>query len=383
MIPDQKNRLLPTALFLGLASLTALFANEGEREANTVILTEAGERNLRLKTIEVEERTFESTVFAVGTVREIPGKQHAVSSRIPGRAIRVDAFQGDFVTEGQTLAVVESRQPGNPPPRIELKAPRSGLVIKSHILPGDPVQPDQDLFDISDRSEMWVAATIPEQLAAGIGPGTEARLTFPALPGAPRSAKLLRFGVEADREAGAIEGIFQIPNPDRTLLPGMRAEFQIITSRREGVFAVPEEALQGDPANRVVYVKDFELDHAYVRCPVVVGKKSGGWVEIIQGVFPGDEVVTRGAYSLGFVGTGNGPSLKEALDAAHGHEHADDGSELSESGEDEQDHHDHHDEEQGAPGWLVYYAGGTSLLSLGLLQVIWNQRRRAASSSAP
>ncbi|NJM37533.1 MAG: hypothetical protein HC845_06530 [Akkermansiaceae bacterium] len=53
------------------------------------------------------------------------------------------------------------------------------------------------------------------------------------------------------------------------------------------------------------------------------------FVEITNGLFPADEVVTKGAYSLSFAGGGSGISLKEALDAAHGHEHAEDGSELT------------------------------------------------------
>jgi len=52
------------------------------------------------------------------------------------------------------------------------------------------------------------------------------------------------------------------------------------------------------------------------------------FVEITSGLFPADEVVTRGAYSLSFAGASS-VSLKEALDAAHGHEHAADGSELT------------------------------------------------------
>jgi len=51
-------------------------------------------------------------------------------------------------------------------------------------------------------------------------------------------------------------------------------------------------------------------------------------VEIVSGLLPADEVVTRGAYSLSFAGGGS-VSLKEALDAAHGHEHAADGGELT------------------------------------------------------
>jgi membrane fusion protein, heavy metal efflux system len=51
-------------------------------------------------------------------------------------------------------------------------------------------------------------------------------------------------------------------------------------------------------------------------------------VEITNGLLPGDEVVTRGAYSLAFAGKGS-TSLKEALDAAHGHPHNEDGTEMS------------------------------------------------------
>ncbi|MFN7343146.1 MAG: hypothetical protein ACK5TA_07405, partial [bacterium] len=62
--------------------------------------------------------------------------------------------------------------------------------------------------------------------------------------------------------------------------------------------------------------------------PVVVGEISDERVEIISGLFPGDEVVIKGAYSLAFAGKGN-VSLKEALDAAHGHPHNEDGTEMT------------------------------------------------------
>lgn len=382
MNPFQKMKPMIIAAALAAFSITAARGAEGpidpERAANTVILDETGVKNLRLETVMVEERDFESTVFAVGRVEEVPGNQHSVSSRIPGRAIEVNAFLGDRVTEGQVLAVVESRQPGNPPPTIELKAVHGGLVIESHVLQGQPVEPDTELFDISDRTEMWVVARIPEQLAAGIGPGTKARIVFPALGDDSITAELLRFGVQADREAGAIEGVFQVPNPDGRLQPGMRAEFAIIVKSRPNVLAVPEEAIQGDPASRVVYVKDFDIPNAFIKAPVVVGETGGGWVEVIEGLFPGDEVVARGSYMLGFAG-GGGMSLKEALDAAHGHKHAEDGSELK-SGDlaKEEEGHDHAEGSLGggAPSWLIYYAIGSSLLLIVFAQLWWNNRRK-------
>lgn len=378
-----------SSISISLATISPIVAQEAanDRASNTVILTETGVQNLKLETVMVEERDFESTIFAIGRVEDIPGKQFSVSSRIAGRATSVNAFLGDEVIRGQLLAQVESRQPGNPPPTIDFKAPADGIIYETHVLQGQPVEPSTELFDIADRSEMWIVAQIPEQRAAGIAIGTKARISFPALDSEPLLAELLRFGVKADREAGAIEAIFQVANPDRKLLPGMRAELQVIKSSRPNVLAIPEASLQGDPADRVVYVKDFDLPNAFVRAPIVIGEKGGDWVEVIEGLFPGDEVVTRGAYSLGFVGGGAGPSLKEALDAAHGHEHAEDGSELTDAdkaGAEADDHDDHGHASSGeAPKWLTYYAIGSSIIILILAQLLWNSRSRSKSSSTP
>ena len=111
----------------------------------------------------------------------------------------------------------------------------------------------------------------------------------------------------------------------------MRVEFSIVVGKKEGVFSIPRTALQGDAANRFVYVKDFEIPNAFVKTPVVVGSLNVNSAEVVSGLLPADEVVTRGGYSLAFAGGGT-ISLKEALDAAHGHEHAEDGSELPQQG---------------------------------------------------
>ena len=109
----------------------------------------------------------------------------------------------------------------------------------------------------------------------------------------------------------------------------MRAEFSIVLETKPFVLSIPRSAIQGDPASRVIFVKDFDLPNAFVRVPVVLGEENDQYIEVIRGVFPGDEVVIQGSYVLSFVGGGSGMSLKEALDAAHGHEHAEDGSELA------------------------------------------------------
>ena len=367
-------KLSLSALCLSLLSATA---SRAATDA-PIILDATGVANLRIQTVEVEARDFETTVFAIGRIEEIPSKHSVLSSRVAGRVVGLHAFEGDAVAAGDVVATIETRLIGNPPPQVELKAPRGGLVVNSHIRLGQPVQPDVELMDISDRSSMWAVAKIPENVAARVQVGSYAHIKVPALGQSLFDATLVRFGVNADRGAGAVEGIFLLDNKDGRLRPGMRVEFAVVLDSRADVLAVPRAAIQGDHANRVVFVKDFDLPNAFLRVPIVIGERNDRFYEVLSGLFPGDEVVTQGSYSLGFAGGGQSISLKEALDAAHGHEHNEDGSELTDADKakraEPEEAHDHEGAHSSSLA-LMIYAGVLTLILLVASQRWWNQRR--------
>lgn len=376
--------ILASAAFLIPAGLFAEEKIDPERAANTIILDDTAVQNLKIETETVSEEVFESTVFAIGRIEEIPANRSVLSSRIAGRVFEVNAFVGDAVKQDEVVVRIESRQPGNPPPIIDLRAPRAGLVVDSHVRLGEPVEPENELLDISDRSKIWAVAKIPEPEATGIASGTKARIRIPALGNETIEATLNRFGVEAIREAGAIEGIFELHNPDGRLTPGMRVEFSIITGQRENVTAIPRAAVQGDPTKRVVFVEDFELKNAYVRVPVVLGEQNEEFVEVLTGLFPGDEVVTNGSYALSFAGGGSGMSLKEALDMAHGHEHNEDGSEMTaeqKAARDAEKHGASGSTAGGSPFSLpvLIWAGITTLTTIAFGQMLWNRSRKTSA----
>ena len=317
------------SIYLTIAATAAVSAAEAPidpaRASNTVILGESGVKNLGIRTEEAAEDVFEETGFALGRIEEIPARHAVLSSRIAGRVISIKAVEGDLVEAGQVIVSVESRQPGDPPPVIDLKAPISGLLVKSHVRIGEPVEPDKELLDISDLHEVWAIARVPEHHAGALSAGSRARIRVPALGDRVLTGEMSRFGTAADSASGTIDAVFRVANPEQRLRPGMRAEFDLVLARDENVLSVPRESVQGGPADRHVFVKDFDLENAFVRTPVRTGRISGGRMEILAGVFPGDLVVTTGAYPLDFVGGGT-VSIKELLDKAHGHEHNEDGT---------------------------------------------------------
>lgn len=326
-----------------------------DRAANTVVLDETGVKNLRIETIEVEETDFEEIIFALGRIRVAPGHRAIVSSRIPGRALEVTAHVDTTIEKGAQAVVIESRQPGDPPPRVTLVAPLTGLISVVKVAPGQPVTPEDSLIEIIDLREVHAVAAVPEHLAGKLRVGQTAHLRVAAAPDRTFEATLAHLGAEADTGSGTLEAAFHVENPELLLRPGMRAEFSIVLSKRAGVVSVPRAALQGEASNRFVYVEDFDLPNAFVKTQVQVGQMNDRFVEITSGLLPGDRVVRQGAYSLAFAGGGS-VSLKEALDAAHGHEHAADGSELGEGdqGKAGGGHgHDHAEEAAASPLWKI------------------------------
>lgn len=370
-------------LFLALAATAVAAKVDAQKAANTVILDEHGVQNLRIETVEAEETTFEETVFALGRIEAIPARRAVVASRIPGRIVEIKATVGDVVEAGAEVARLESRQPGDPPPSVWLKALQGGLVTDSQARLGEPVEPDKVLLEITDLGEVHAIARVPEPLAGRLKPGDLAHIRVSALPEETFDGELLRFGTAADRESGTLDAIYRLPNAALRLRPGMRAEFSIVLGKREGVVSVPRVALQGEASNRFVYVADFDLKNAFVKAPVQVGAINDRFVEITGGLLPGDQVVTRGAYALAFAGKGS-VSLKEALDAAHGHEHAEDGSELPAGGKGAKGGHAHEhegaEEHGSSPVLLLSLASNGVLL---VLLIVASVRGRKAVNAEP
>jgi len=368
--------------FYIVSILSLLSSANAEETEDVIILDEAGVRNLGLETIVAEETDFSQTVHTLGRIEVAPGTSGVVSSRIAGRLVALMVAPGDQVEAGSEVARVESRQSGDPPPVIALKAPVRGMVSSVAIRPGESVEPDSALMEIIDLADVHAVARVPEYQAAAIGVGSKAEIRVDAYAGEVFEGTLLRFGTTADRESGTIDAVFRLANPDGHLRPGMRAAFSIVTRTRENVLSVPREAVQGSGANRFVFVKHFDLPHSFVKAPVEVGESNDRAVEILNGIFPADEVVTRGAYPLSFAGAGN-ISLKEAMDAAHGHAHNEDGADVGageDHGHEDKDHGHEGEHEHGVMSMATLFLAITSGV-LFLLLIVSSLRNRKLQAS--
>ena len=354
------------------AALVSTLSAADDKASSFVGLNEQSVANLGIETVRVKKATFESTIFAIGRIQPIPNRHSVISTRFSGRVVQTPPIVGDIVEKGQVLLKVESRQPGSPPPVIDLKAPEGGVIAESHVTLGQPVDPDQELMDIVDLRQVWAVANVPESQASKLKIGSKAHIRVISLGETEFEGELIRMGTEANPTAGTVEAIFLLDNPDLKLRPNMRTEFDIVLATRENVVSIPRVALQGDSAEPYVFVKHFDIPNGFEKSPVVVGERNDRLVEIKSGITRFDDVVTTGAYFLGFAG-GGGISLKQALDEAHGHEHNEDGSELTAAQKKAKKAEAKGASAGGQPSWsspLVIFLIASNVITLVLLSVV-------------
>lgn len=313
-------------LFFLLAPLTAIagpgHAHDDEpgaqapAQSGPVRLTRAIVRNLDLQTVEVALRPLEKTFPALGSVEPQPDRIAAITSRIAGRITRLAVRDGQQVKAGDFLLEVESRVVADPPPRVTFTAPMDGVVLETNVLPGGAVEPDRVLFTLIDLSEVDVVASVHEGQIAAVKTGQTVRIRALAYPDVPFTGVVKTTAANLNPANGTLRVFVHTDNPEAKLLPGMRAQLSFVVEESETAVVVPREAVLGENGDFFVYRQIMTAPFAYERTPVELGLRDDRFIEIVEGVLPGDRVVTRGNYQLQFVGGG-----AARIEDDHGHAH--------------------------------------------------------------
>ncbi len=310
----------------GCADVSKFVGDAGGSDASgRVALSETQRANLGLQTAVVAPARIARTVFALGAIVADPRGDSSAAPRIAGRVVELKVALGDSVKKGDTLAVIESRQPGGPPALVPVAALADGTVTEVLTRLGEPVSPDAALLRLSDRTRLVAEIRIPQNRAGELRAGfTRARLTPSGAP--MRELTLHSLSPLADPVAGTVTARFILDNTDGALAPGRRAEARVILAESTLPVAAPREAVQGDKGDLFVFVES--APGVYAKRPVVVGEGDEHLVAILSGVAAGEKVATKGSFALRYADSSS-PSLKAALDAAHGHAHGPNGEELS------------------------------------------------------
>jgi len=217
--------------------------------------------------------------------------------------------QADLRIAEATLASAVARlhllgvDPSNPSDQIQVKAPRSGVVLDIGAAPGElskATDAPQPLCTLADLTEVWAGGEIFEKDLASLHVGQPAEVEVNAYPGRKWSGRVAKVGYAVDPAMRAVKLRVVLNNPGLLLRPEMFATMHILRAKRMAP-VVPASAVVQRGASAYVFVQ--KAPGRFERRPVTVRPAAEGKVEITSGLQAGEVVAAQGSLLLGAAGT--------------------------------------------------------------------------------
>jgi membrane fusion protein, copper/silver efflux system len=183
------------------------------------------------------------------------------------------------------------------PRTLDWPAPASGVVISKRVINGQRVQAGDELYRIADLSTVWVIADVAEGDLAAIKVGMRASVTLRAYPTQPFDGEVTFIYPEVKTETRTARIRIEVPNPEGRLKIDMYADvvFQA-GADQPPVIAVPASAVIDSGTRQVVLVAKGE--GRFEPRAVKLGRRGDGYVEVLDGVSKGEEVVTAATFLI-------------------------------------------------------------------------------------
>lgn len=306
----------------------------------------------------VEPGSLVSEIIAQATVTAPPDGQALLTARADGAVVRIAKRLGDVVGAGETVALLESREAAafvaernaaaaraqaaraaaareqrlfnaKVTARQDLEAamaarsmaeaelqrsdaavrtagvtgggrylavrsPISGRITEVDTQLGAYVSAGAELFNVSDPRRIQIDAAVPAGDAQRIRPGDRALVELPN--GGIVEARVRSVTPSLDPQSRAATVVLQLSGAPGGLTQGQAVRVRITPfgSQQRGI-VLPEEAVQQIEGRDTVFV---QVADGFQSVPVSVGSRSGGRIEILDGLRAGQTVVTEGAFVL-------------------------------------------------------------------------------------
>jgi len=334
----------PVCQVIGAFCVVSLLWGCGTQEAAITILPDT----TPVTVVEVQPVMTVETLIVSGALEA--HKTAPLNFLVSGRVDRVYVDEGDRVTEGQTLAVVERDDYVSQleiaeagllraqdafdrfQPLVEegafaessfvelksglaqaiavrdiakkrlkdteLRTPIPGIVGMKNVEVGQMVSPEVPVFTVVKTDVIVARVAVPESEVRKVEIGQSAEVTISALRDLQTGGKVSLVGAVANPQTRSYTVKVELGNPGFRLLPGMIVQARIQTGVEISSLTVPVQAILRD-ADNLTYVFTVNPNQCRAeRRRVSPGTVLQNAIEIISGLEPGDMVIVGGHHKL-------------------------------------------------------------------------------------
>lgn len=234
--------------------------------------------------------------YARATSRPDVGEAEAQIRRAES-AVTVARSQLPVAEVAYTARLQQLGATNNADGTFSVKAPIAGTVADREVTLGESSEDaGKPLMTIQNNSSVWATANLYEKDLAAVKVGQGVRVTVASLPNQTFQGSIAVIDPVVEGEKRTVPVKVALTNTKGLLKPGGFAELEILTDRTTArVLAIPESAVVDAKGKTIVFVQN---GNAYQPVEVTLGKTSEGFVEVKQGLFEGDQVVTQRAPQL-------------------------------------------------------------------------------------
>jgi RND family efflux transporter MFP subunit len=184
-----------------------------------------------------------------------------------------------------------------PPQTVSFRSPADGDLVEKMVVEGSAVQAGVKLMRIEDHSKLWLNAEVYEDQISSVSLGQTVEATVDGDPGKVITGPIMFIYPHVDHMTRTVTVRIAIDNPDHKFRPGMFAIANIITTPILDDVLVPRESVIDTGTRQIVFVAeaDGHFDPRKVRMGITGNDDQ---VEILEGLAPGETVVTSGQFLM-------------------------------------------------------------------------------------
>ncbi|MFA5899636.1 MAG: efflux RND transporter periplasmic adaptor subunit [Hyphomicrobium sp.] len=190
-----------------------------------------------------------------------------------------------------------------------IMAPFAGRLGIRHVELGQYISPGLAMVTLQALDPIWVDFPMPEQNVGKLLVGQTIELTVDSYPGHVFTGNVASLDARVSQETRTLLVRGALPNPDRTLLPGMFANVAVLAGNPAKVVTVPRTAITYSLYGDSVYVlkpkegqpppaKPEDTIYAVERRFIKSGQVREDLVAVTTGLQAGEQVVTTGQVKL-------------------------------------------------------------------------------------
>lgn len=154
-----------------------------------------------------------------------------------------------------------------------------------------------ELMRIEDHGTLWLQLQLYEGQMASVAVGDEVQATVDAFPGKTFAGHITFVHPHVDQMSRTVMARSVLENSELSLRPGMYASAAIVTKPVTDAIQVPREAVIDTGTRQIAFVADAE-GHFQPRIVHMGVVSDDGRVQILDGLSPGEAVVTSGQFLL-------------------------------------------------------------------------------------